>query len=311
MENLSVLTDSELEAGLQSLIGAETETLYGVLLHIREVDSRRLYLRRAKSNLFEYLVRVCRYSSPAAHRRIDAARLSVEIPEILPKIREGRLNLFQIGVLQRGVRQKEKEEVVTRTKKVEILAKLEACSFREVESIVAKELGLKVIARTSSRSQADESVRLSVTLCGRAWKKLEECRDLLSHSIPNGDWAQILEKLGTFYLAKKKRERAAASESEVPPRQPRPRRARASRKPPHEAPIPPNLRAFILARDRCCQWRDPHTNELCGSTFQLEIDHILMRSQGGTNDPANLRVLCGGHNRLEARDAGAGRPASA
>lgn len=48
------------------------------------------------------------------------------------------------------------------------------------------------------------------------------------------------------------------------------------------------LRFMILKRDgfRCV---------LCGATSSstvLEIDHIKSRANGGTNDPANLRVLC-------------------
>jgi hypothetical protein len=35
----------------------------------------------------------------------------------------------------------------------------------------------------------------------------------------------------------------------------------------------------------------------CTSRSHLDIDHILPASQGGTNDPSNLRVLCAAHNR--------------
>lgn len=213
MENLSSLTDQELEAGLQQLICAETETLHDVLVDIREVDARRLYLRRARPSLFEYLVEERRYSSSAAQRRIDASRLSNEIPGLLGKIRERRLNLHQIGVLQRGVRLKEKDEPVPTEKKMEILAWLELAPFREIESIVVKELGLKSLARESAGGQADGSVRLSISMTKKEWAKLERCREVLSHAIPTGNISAVIEKICSFYLAKKKRERGAAAES--------------------------------------------------------------------------------------------------
>lgn len=57
---------------------------------------------------------------------------------------------------------------------------------------------------------------------------------------------------------------------------------------PNRAQIPPKLRLFVLQRDkfRC---------RLCGAgaaSSVLEIDHITPRSEGGSNDKTNLRVLC-------------------
>jgi 5-methylcytosine-specific restriction enzyme A len=63
----------------------------------------------------------------------------------------------------------------------------------------------------------------------------------------------------------------------------------AHRRPPFatSAPMPPGwaaLRAAVLARDgRTCQ--------LCGSPA-TDVDHIVPRSAGGSDDPANLRSLC-------------------
>ena len=57
-------------------------------------------------------------------------------------------------------------------------------------------------------------------------------------------------------------------------------------------PVGESLRYEILTRDRVCQ--------LCGATREqerLEVDHIVPRSKGGTNDPGNLQVLCAPCNR--------------
>jgi 5-methylcytosine-specific restriction endonuclease McrA len=39
------------------------------------------------------------------------------------------------------------------------------------------------------------------------------------------------------------------------------------------------------------QRRDGHTCALCGGSGD-EVDHVVPRSEGGTDDPDNLRVLC-------------------
>jgi ATP adenylyltransferase len=52
-------------------------------------------------------------------------------------------------------------------------------------------------------------------------------------------------------------------------------------------PVPATTRYMILKRDKICQ--------LCGNTKNdapLEVDHIMPRSKGGSNDPKNLQTLC-------------------
>lgn len=52
--------------------------------------------------------------------------------------------------------------------------------------------------------------------------------------------------------------------------------------------IPPEVRKYVFQRDRCqCQ--------SCGKTQEktnLEIDHIIPLSNGGSNDISNLQTLC-------------------
>jgi 5-methylcytosine-specific restriction endonuclease McrA len=43
--------------------------------------------------------------------------------------------------------------------------------------------------------------------------------------------------------------------------------------------------------------RDEHVCRYCGSTDNLEIDHIIPLALGGSNDPDNLQILCKKCNR--------------
>jgi hypothetical protein len=57
-------------------------------------------------------------------------------------------------------------------------------------------------------------------------------------------------------------------------------------------PVPESIRYQVLARDRKCV--------LCGAgpeTIQLQVDHVIPRSKGGSNDLTNLQVLCATCNR--------------
>lgn len=57
-------------------------------------------------------------------------------------------------------------------------------------------------------------------------------------------------------------------------------------------PVPESIRYQVLKRDRRCV--------LCGAgpeTGPLQVDHIIPRSQGGSNELSNLQVLCALCNR--------------
>ena len=45
---------------------------------------------------------------------------------------------------------------------------------------------------------------------------------------------------------------------------------------------------------------DPTSGQSCGSTYQVEVDHIVSRALGGSDDVNNLRCLCRAHNQLMA-----------
>lgn len=54
--------------------------------------------------------------------------------------------------------------------------------------------------------------------------------------------------------------------------------------------IPADVKELVWARDggRC---------GTCGSTVELQFDHIIPVSRGGSSEPGNLQVLCGSCNR--------------
>jgi hypothetical protein len=54
--------------------------------------------------------------------------------------------------------------------------------------------------------------------------------------------------------------------------------------------VPAEVRHFVWARDggRCTD---------CGSTNEIQYDHVIPVSRGGSNEPANIQILCGPCNR--------------
>ena len=53
----------------------------------------------------------------------------------------------------------------------------------------------------------------------------------------------------------------------------------------YQSKVTPATRKAVMSRDN-------HQCRRCGSTKQLEIDHIVEQSMGGGDDTSNLQVLC-------------------
>ena len=314
MNSLTTLSNQELELHLKDLIQKERKLMHIILEHIKEFDKRKLYLERAYSSLYEYLVRELGYSGSAAMRRIEAARLLQQVPVVAEKIREGSLNLSQIGELSRAVKEKERlsEEKVSPLMKEELIARISGKTTQETQKELAQTLDIPLKEFDTKRVQKDESVRLELTLSKEQFAKLSQCRDFAAHSLgqdyQDSSWAAVLELLADFYLDKKAR-LTPNMQNTKQLQDTKVQTAKAlliDHKSTTEAvpqrvlkSVTPKLRRETLQKDLCCQYKDSKSGKKCGSTHALQVDHKIPQWAGGNHSKENLQVLCAQHNRLK------------
>jgi 5-methylcytosine-specific restriction endonuclease McrA len=68
---------------------------------------------------------------------------------------------------------------------------------------------------------------------------------------------------------------------------------------PNTEPVPVRLKDSLLRESGYqCTYMSPEGHR-CQERQRLEVDHVRPRAKGGTNDPANLRILCREHNRYQ------------
>ena len=90
---------------ISELRKTERETISDLVLHLAEVDQRKLYRDLAYSSLYAYCTHGLGYSEGAAMRRIMAARCVRANPEVYLKLRDGRLSLCAVAELSRVINQ--------------------------------------------------------------------------------------------------------------------------------------------------------------------------------------------------------------
>ncbi|HEX9242878.1 MAG TPA: HNH endonuclease signature motif containing protein [Anaeromyxobacter sp.] len=134
-----------------------------------------------------------------------------------------------------------------------------------------------------------ELSRVHITVSREFLRKLDAARDALSHSHPGATEQTILEA-GLDLLLERHTKRKGLVE--------KPRREPPPAKPDH---VPAHVKRAVWKRDGGrCQW-PLDGGGICGSTHQVELDHVMPRGRGGPPTVENTRCLCKFHNQLAAR----------
>jgi hypothetical protein len=196
----------------------------------------------------------------------------------------------------------------------------------------AHEVGLTLPARVPATEVEPLTAslrRLHLTVSTGFMEKLAAVRTRLSHSMPHASMEQALEAALDLLLEKQARRKAlvkrprrppsvppSTSTSTASPLTPSPSTSTRSAHPERSAEgaesretstgrphVPAHVEREVRLRDgdRCQFPLD--AGGVCGSTWQVELDHILPDALGGATTAANLRCACKPHNAIAAMRA--------
>lgn len=332
MTNLKALTNDELIASLKALVGDERAVVVAVLRHLSEFEDRRLATKTGFPSLFEYCVRELRYAQGEAFRRIRAARAAEKYGILYRLLERGTITLTTVALLEphlkwdnyrrlirtsKGLSTREVEALVASlspvqkspAERVRFLSVAPAPEARYTEELFAPvppvptpaaastpqrpvEPSVESVAPAESPTAAPVK-RVEFTFTGdeALFRDVERVKELSRHKWPEGRLEDVFEGAIKALLAKidpDKRER----------RKDRVRRLAAGVRSRHIAKA---VKDEVWARDggRCAY--DGESGNVCGSRASLEFDHVRPWALGGSNETANIRLLCRAHNDLEAR----------
>lgn len=132
------------------------------------------------------------------------------------------------------------------------------------------------------------SIQLTVDRSTR--DKLNYARNLLSHQIPSGDLAAVVDQALDALIGRLEKRKFAATRK---PRTPRGQSTRARA-------LPAHVRREVWSRDQGRCTFVGATGRRCGSRAFLEFDHVQPVARGGRATVDGLRVRCRAHNQYGA-----------
>ncbi len=276
-----LLSDEELLAGLHAMAACEKQLGAEIVLHLIEVERRRLHVALGYSSLYAYGIAELGWSENVAHKRAKAARAARVCPEIVDHLASGALTLSSVFALAPHLESETGSELAA-----------EACgkSRREVERQMAERFGNpRRGGETRTTHVAEGKTRLEITISEKCEALLREAADLDGHR--QTDMAEILEQAMADYVEKRK----AQCHGQVKKAQTSPRHCDADR-------VSSAAKREVYARDEGRCSFVGKAGHRCDSTYQLEYDHKQPRAHGGASDAGNLRLLCRVHNQFEAEE---------
>ncbi|MNT18843.1 hypothetical protein D3C72_1540670 [compost metagenome] len=176
--------------------------------------------------------------------------------------------------------------------KTELVTLISGKTVAESQRELAKALDIKVKDHEVKRFQQDDSVRLELSIPRELFDQMARCREHASNKIHKEHLPQTLESvlkiLTDFYAAENGLTEATMTVVQ-------------NLKVNANKTLTPKTRRDVIARDKCCQYKDPKTGQLCGSKYFEQVDHKTSCWAGGNHKLENLQVLCANHNRFKYR----------
>jgi hypothetical protein len=301
--DLSKISNQELLGRLERLANSERKITHLILWHINEVEARRLFADLGFGSMYDYLTKHLGYGESSAYRRIQSARLLKQVPQLAEKLETGALNLTQLTQVQKCLKQEAKTgKSADSGQTARVLEQIENKSTYETQKILAVKFNQPIEIYETLKPQQDESVRLEITLTQDQMKTLQQAKELLSHVLPDANWAQVISLLAEKHVKKVLGKEPVQSVA-LDPESPTPRFSAKQER----SGIKITTRRRLLQRaHHSCEYTDSKTGKKCQSTYQLQIDHRIPLALGGPHEMENFRVLCRTHNLLAARLAGLG-----
>lgn len=277
------MTNRELGFELGNLVLKERKTTLQILNLINKSCESRAYLEHGFQSMFKWLTAGYKYSNAAAYRRLEAATLLRAVPQAATMLEAGDVNLTTLSKAQYTIKVQEAAtgRKVTSAMKLQIVEKIRNKTAQDAEQTLYMLLPeAKLSVKREKKTVVDENtIRLSMNISNEMNQNIERAKEVLSHQMPNASAADVLNHTLKFFLDKN--DKLCKEEPK--------RNTKAGAK-----------RVIVQVNDGRCVFKDPATGHVCGSRHQVQIDHIIPKAMGGSDDPSNLRPLCREHNILMA-----------
>lgn len=174
---LRSLSDSVILSRMLELTRRERSVTLQVLVHLQEIETRKLHLKQGYASMFAYCTRELGYSESAANLRIRTARCLARFPEVHDLLAANEINPSTLSQVAR---------ILTPLNRSVVLSRIRGKSQREVEAIVAEyeprtalpgDRVRTVVVRVPVKAMENRAAPVTVPApeWGNEWQEIHRC----------------------------------------------------------------------------------------------------------------------------------------
>jgi len=312
MNHLRGLSNEELLASFRARVRKANVNEASILVHLIEIEERRIYADSACSSMWVYCVEREGFSESQAYTRLAAADVVRAFPRALEYLEHGDIHLCGFVELRRVLTAGNHEELLREASGKSIRALKELIAARHpkpdvpsrIEPVAPQApLALGSAAQASPHEDLPRAkleplsatrYRIDATISSELNDIVEDIKNLMAHRNPARDVEMILDVAFRDLHEKLQKERFAKTS--------RPAKAKgdAPKKSTRGGYIPRPVRREVFERDGAqCTYLDEQGRR-CKERGCLELHHIVSKALGGPDTVENLTVRCRPHNLRDA-----------
>lgn len=266
------LTDEVLINDAIIIARSEREMTLRMLHHLKEIEQRKLYSDLKCTSLFDFCVRILKYSESSAYRRIQASKLITSIPEVEEKIIEGALSITNIALVNQYFKE---NKIVDTEEKKKILSEIENLT----KSLCIKKLfeisGKEIKEKESSERISMDQTKVLIILSNETILELQKLKDLIGEELSSDALVKLMVKT-TIEKVEKQKFKVIKPHQRLSP-------VKTVRT------VNNAVKREVYLRDKKCT--------ICGSRKHLNYDHRVPWALGGGSSTSNIRLLCSNCNQ--------------
>jgi len=330
---VKAFNDEELLASASVQVKNERDAYEFTNWHFQEIQSRKLYISCGYESLYKMLIGFYKYCETSAYQRVRVINLLEEIPVIAEALNLGELNITNLDRAQSFLKAYEKKnnEVLNANEKLELIENIKNKTTKEVKEYFARLDPETTLPPDQIKHLSEKHVQVNWTLEKELLEKLDYLKSLISHEQPSATANDLMKLMLTETIknVEKKKglyQKPAKTKDTVVNKNKEPKTkdtttSTSETETETETKFNTKFKVKTATRTFCSRFsryisrivkryaliraehQCQHINQdgtRCTSTYQLQFDHKIPFSKGGSSTLDNIQVLCRVHNNYKS-----------
>lgn len=207
------LEDTELLRRIERILALEKRCGDAILLGLKEIKNRRLFITAGYSSLFEMLVKFYKLSETMAYQKISTLKLIESVPLAQEALLNNQVNSSTLAEVQCFINKTEKanETKMSTSEKENLVNEILDKTLKQTKEILGDKNPELALPRDCEKTLTSKITLLQIKVESETMTLINELKSLLSHQIPDGNLKDLLKTMAEISIKEIKKRKGINS----------------------------------------------------------------------------------------------------